>query len=63
VTVFDLPGQIKVMLVLLKIKSKGTASMPFLTRPGQVRYKLMMGRPQEWSGLACDVLRIPVPVP
>ncbi|HAO9129025.1 TPA: fimbrial biogenesis outer membrane usher protein [Escherichia coli] len=26
-----------------------TASMPFLTRPGQVRYKLMMGRPQEWG--------------
>lgn len=26
-----------------------TASMPFLTRPGQVRYKLMMGRPQEWD--------------
>ncbi|MGS0066517.1 fimbria/pilus outer membrane usher protein, partial [Escherichia coli] len=26
-----------------------TATMPFLTRPGQVRYKLMMGRPQEWG--------------
>lgn len=26
-----------------------TASMPFLTRPGQVRYKVMMGRPQEWG--------------
>ncbi|HIB2410649.1 TPA: outer membrane usher protein, partial [Escherichia coli] len=26
-----------------------TASMPFLTRQGQVRYKVMMGRPQEWG--------------
>ncbi|SQS50005.1 fimbrial outer membrane usher protein StfC [Escherichia coli] len=26
-----------------------TASMPYLTRPGQVRYKVMMGRPQEWG--------------
>ena len=26
-----------------------TASMPYLTRPGQVRYKIMMGRPQEWG--------------
>ncbi len=26
-----------------------TASMPFLTRQGQVRYKMMMGRPQEWG--------------
>lgn len=26
-----------------------TASMPFLTRPGQVRYKFMMGRPQDWN--------------
>ncbi|EIJ2663508.1 outer membrane usher protein [Escherichia coli] len=26
-----------------------TASMPFLTRPGQVRYKVTMGRPQNWD--------------
>ncbi|WP_286634217.1 fimbria/pilus outer membrane usher protein, partial [Escherichia coli] len=26
-----------------------SASMPFLTRQGQVRYKVMMGRPQEWG--------------
>ncbi|RZN39510.1 fimbrial biogenesis outer membrane usher protein [Escherichia sp. E2593] len=26
-----------------------TASMPFLTRPGQVRYKVAMGRPQNWD--------------
>ncbi|EGI3097507.1 TPA: fimbria/pilus outer membrane usher protein, partial [Escherichia coli] len=26
-----------------------TASMPFLTRQGQVRYKVVMGRPQEWG--------------
>lgn len=26
-----------------------TASMPFLTRPGQVRYKVSMGRPQNWD--------------
>lgn len=26
-----------------------TASMPYLTRRGQVRYKIMMGRPQEWG--------------
>lgn len=26
-----------------------TASMPFLTRQGQVRYKVMMGRPEDWN--------------
>lgn len=26
-----------------------TASIPFLTRPGQVRYKLATGRPQDWD--------------
>ncbi len=26
-----------------------TASVPFLTRPGMVRYKLALGRPQDWS--------------
>lgn len=26
-----------------------TASIPFLTRPGQVRYKLAVGRPQDWD--------------
>lgn len=26
-----------------------TASIPFLTRPGQVRYKLAAGRPQDWD--------------
>ncbi len=26
-----------------------TASMPFLTRQGRVRYKVVMGRPQEWG--------------
>lgn len=26
-----------------------TASMPYLTRPGQVRYKMMVGRPQSWD--------------
>lgn len=26
-----------------------TASVPFLTRPGLVRYKLALGRPQEWE--------------
>ncbi|WDB45350.1 fimbrial biogenesis outer membrane usher protein [Escherichia albertii] len=26
-----------------------TASMPFLTREGRVRYKVMMGRPQDWD--------------
>ncbi|XNM62245.1 fimbria/pilus outer membrane usher protein [Escherichia coli] len=28
-----------------------TASMPYLTRPGQVRYKIMMGRRK--SGASC----------
>ena len=26
-----------------------TASVPFLTRPGMVRYKLALGRPQDWD--------------
>lgn len=26
-----------------------TASLPFLTRPGQIRYKLAAGRPQDWD--------------
>ena len=26
-----------------------TASIPYLTRPGQVRYKVAMGRPQDWD--------------
>lgn len=26
-----------------------TASVPFLTRPGMVRYKLALGRPQDWE--------------
>ncbi|EDH5629014.1 PapC/FimD family outer membrane usher protein [Salmonella enterica subsp. enterica serovar Claibornei] len=26
-----------------------TASIPFLTRPGQVRYKVEVGRPQDWD--------------
>ncbi|STK57016.1 Uncharacterised protein [Escherichia coli] len=34
VTVFDLPGQIKVMLVLLKIKSKGLIRGTNCERPG-----------------------------
>ncbi len=30
-----------------------TASMPFLTRQGRVRYKVVMGRPQEWGAQYC----------
>lgn len=26
-----------------------TASIPYLTRPGQVRYKMALGRPQDWD--------------
>ncbi|MDI5454364.1 fimbria/pilus outer membrane usher protein, partial [Salmonella enterica subsp. enterica serovar Cerro] len=26
-----------------------TASVPFLTRPGMVRYKMALGRPQDWD--------------